>query len=247
MGIRILIVDDEPAARAVIQHFLQSIPEIDEITEATGVYEGLEYLRLHKTDLLFLDVEMQDGTGFDLLDQADTLEFQVVFTTSHDEFAIKAFRYNALDYLLKPIDPDEFKEAIQKISTNRKLQFSRKQIEGLLSTNSDKKFERITLATSNGLVFTQTDNISHIESYGNYTFVYLASSERHLVSRNLKEFEEMLPQPPFFRTHQSYIVNTEFVKQVTTSESDVAIMKNGLSVPIARRKKDAFLDLLKKV
>lgn len=245
MGIRILIVDDEPAARAVIQHFLQSMPAIDHIAEASGVNEGLEYLRHNKIDLIFLDVEMQDGTGFDLLDQAH-LEFQVIFTTSHDEFAIKAFRYNAIDYLLKPVDPDEFEEAVQKVIANRNLRLSKEQLEGISLANSEKKFERITLTTSNGLVFTETNNISHIESYGNYTFVYLASSERHLVSKNLKEFEEMLPQTPFFRTHQSYIVNTEFVKQISTSELDIAVMKNGFKVPIARRKKDAFLALLKK-
>ncbi len=246
MGIRILIVDDEPAARAVIRHFLQSISEIDQVTEASGVREGIENLQKNKIDLLFLDVEMQDGTGFDLLDQTPNPDFQVIFTTSHDDFAIKAFKYNAIDYLLKPVDPDEFKAAVQKVMSNRNLRLSKEQMEGLLSTNSDKRFERITLVTGNGMIFTETNNISHIESYGNYTFVYLASSERHLVSKNLKEFEEMLPHPPFFRTHQSYMVNTSFVQQISTHEADIAFMQNGLKVPIARRKKDAFLELLKR-
>lgn len=247
MDIKILIVDDEISARSVIRHFLQSIPGIDEISEATGVKEGLDYLRHNQVDLLFLDIEMQDGTGFDLLDRATNLEFHVIFTTSHDEFAIKAFKYNAMDYLLKPVDPDEFKEAVQKVVANRNLRLSREQMEGLLKANTDKKFERITLVTSNGLIFTETNNISHIESYGNYTFVYLDTSERHLVSKNLKEFEEILSQPPFFRTHQSYMLNIEFVTQISTAESDTAIMKNGAKVPIARRKKDAFLELLKKL
>jgi two-component system, LytTR family, response regulator len=246
MGIKILIVDDESSARVVIRHFLQSMTEIDQIAEASGVREGIEYLNLNKIDLLFLDIEMQDGTGFDLLDAVPNLEFQVIFTTSHDEFAIKAFRYHAIDYLLKPVDPDEFKESVQKVITNRNLRLSKEQLEGLSIANAEKNFERITLATSNGLVFTKTNDISHIESYGNYTFVYLASSERHLVSKNLKEFNEMLPQPPFFRTHQSFILNTEFVKKISTSELVVAIMNNGFKVPIARRKKDIFLGLLKK-
>ncbi len=246
MGIRILIVDDESAARAVVRHFLQSIHEIDHISEASGVNEGLEYLRANKIDLLFLDIEMQDGTGFDLLDQINNLDFQVIFTTSHNEFAIKAFRYNAIDYLLKPVDPDEFKVAVKKVMDNRNLRLSKEQLEGLSVANSEKKFERITLVTGSGMIFTETNNISHIESYGNYTFVYLVTSDRHLVSRNLKEFEEILPYPPFFRTHQSYVVNIDSVQAISTSESDLAVMKNGFKVPIARRKKDTFLDFLKR-
>src|SRR5690606_26400904 len=127
---------------------------------------------------------------------------------------------------LKPVDPDEFGEALQKAIDNKNLRLTTEQLEGLSIANTEKKFDQITLATSTGLVFTQTNDITHIESYGNYTFAHCAISGRHFVSKNLKEFEEMLPQPPFFRTHQSHIVNIEFVSQISTSGSDVAVMKS---------------------
>jgi len=171
---------------------------------------------------------MEDGTGFNLLDRLPELNFNVIFTTAHDEFAIRAFRYNAIDYLLKPIDPDEFISAVQKAKQHQNLDTLRHQFAQLLKTTQEKSFDRITLTTNSGHVFARTKDITRLETYGNYSFVYLAESERLLVSRNLKEFEEMLPEPAFFRIHQSHIVNTFFVKKFIKEDGGYVVMADGV-------------------
>jgi len=240
-----MIVDDEPAARDALRNLvLANCPGVVVAAEAGGVAEAVRLLTEKKPDLLLLDVEMEDGTGFDLLDQVSKLRFNVVFTTAHDDFAIRAFRYNAIDYLLKPIDPDELVAAVQKARQNSNYTHLQRQIANLVSTASSKLFDRITLNTADGPVFAQTNDITRIESYGNYTFVFLADGERCLVSRNLKEFEEMLPAPLFFRPHQSYLVNTAFVTKFLKEDGGYALMHDGAKIPVSRRRKDAFLEAL---
>lgn len=247
MPFKIAIIDDEPAARATLVRMLHLLtPPVHLTGEAESVTEGLILLNKEKPDLLLLDVEMEDGTGFDLLDQLVEIPFNVVFCTAHDEFAIRAFRYNAIDYLLKPILPEELEAAINKARAQKDYPLWQRQIADLLHTNHTKTFDRIILPTGDGPVFTQTSNIAHIESYGNYTFVFLTTNERILASRNLKEFEEMLPSSHFFRTHQSHIVQVPLVRQLLkTGDGDIAILQTGAKIPVARRKKDAFRSILK--
>lgn len=238
----VIIADDEPGARALINQFLtQHFPEIIISGEASGISEALSLLKEHDIDLLFLDIEMKDGTGFELLDRIPDLSFNVIFTTAHNEFAVKAFRYNAIDYLLKPIDPDEFVQAVEKALLQDSSEVLQRRFAQLLKTTQEKSFERITLATSNGHVFAKTQEITRIETYGNYSFVYLSEGDRLLVSRNLKEFEEMLPEPDFYRIHQSHIVNTLFVKKVIKEDGDHVVMTDGAKIPISRRRKEDFM------
>lgn len=245
MDLRIVIVDDEPAARITLRNLLQAnIPGIIITGEAGGVSEALQVLKENKTDLLLLDIEMEDGSGFDLLDQIPNPQFNIVFTTAHNDFAIRAFRYHALDYLLKPINPDELIVTIQKVRQNNNYAFLQQQLAILSETNLKQTLTRITLMTSTGPVFVAPEDISRIESYGNYTFVYLIYNERLLVSRNLKEFEELLPCPPLYRIHQSHMVNKNFVTKILKEDGVFAIMKDGGKIPVARRKKDTFLESL---
>lgn len=247
MDFQIMIVDDEPAARGALRNLLHAnCPDVFITGEAGSVGEALQLLEKKSPDLLLLDVEMEDGTGFDLLDRISKLRFNVVFTTAHNDFAIRAFRYNAIDYLLKPVDPDELATAVQKARQTRTYEVLERQIANLLTTTSEKLFDRITLYTGDGPVFAKTNDITRIESYGNYTFVYLAAGERCLVSRNLKEFEEMLPAPQFFRLHQSHLVNIAFVKKFLKEEGGYALMHDGSKIPVSRRRKDAFLEALMK-
>ena len=242
---RTYIVDDEPDGRANIRSFLSRyFPDIFIAGEASGVQEAVATLSTVQIDLLFLDIELGDGTGFDILDQLPALNFNVIFTTAHDAFAIRAFRYNAVDYLLKPIDPDEFQAAVQKTKEQRNFDVVRKQLAQLVTTANENDFARITLHTSNGHVFALTKDIIRIETYGNYSFVYLTAGDRLLVSRNLKEFEEMLPEPDFFRVHQSHIVNTLFVKKVIKDDGDQVVMEDGVKIPVSRRRKDEFMNIV---
>ncbi len=245
MNLKIAIVDDEPACRDFLRCILQrDFPGICVLGEASSVAEGLVLLQQVKPDLLLLDVQMEDGTGFDLLDQLPHINFSVVFTTAHDAFAIRAFRYNAIDYLLKPVDPEELASALHKAQQHGAAHAMKPQIEYLLSTTSSKRFDRMALPTSSGLVFVSLEDVMHIESYGNYSFVFTVAGERILASRNLKEFEEMLPYPPFFRTHQSHIIHTAYVERYLKAGEVAAVLRNGVSVPVARRKKDAFEEIL---
>ncbi len=241
----VILIDDEPGARGILKRFIgQYFPQIDIKGEAEGIADGIPLIRKIRPDLLFLDVEIKDGTGFDLLDRLSEIRSNVIFVTAHDEFAIKAFRYHALDYLLKPIDPDDLADAVQRALQYDHIDILQKKVEYLLQTHREKTFDRITLNTTSGHVFAQTEEITRIETYGNYSFVYVESGERHLVSRNLKEFEEMLPEPTFFRIHQSHMVNTLFVKKVIKEDGDLVVMMDGMKIPIARRRKDEFVNLV---
>ncbi len=239
-----MIADDEPGARTMIRSLLKDhFPDITIIAEASGVEEALATLPT-QLDLLFLDVEMGDGTGFELLDKVKDQHFSVIFTTAHDDFAIRAFRYNAIDYLLKPVDPDDFIAAVQKAKDHQYQSTLREQFAQLVRTSQEKTFDRITLSTSEGLIFTDTKDITRIETYGNYCFVFLAGGDRLLVSKNLKEFEEMLPEPAFFRVHQSHIINTQFVKKVVREDSELVIMTDGMKIPVSRRRKEEFMHVI---
>jgi two-component system LytT family response regulator len=242
---RTIIVDDEPDGRGIIKGMLQQyFPEIQIVAEASGVKEAVKALAQHTADLIFLDIDLKDGTGFDVLDQQTDVRFNVIFTTAHNEFAIRAFRYNAIDYLLKPIDPDEFVAAVQKSKEHVNLEILQRQFAQLITTTQEKTFDRITLTTNAGHVFARTKDITRIETYGNYSFVYLTEGDRLLVSRNLKEFEEMLPEPDFFRIHQSHIVNTLFVKKIIKDDGDQVVMEDGVKIPVSRRRKEEFMNIV---
>ncbi len=244
---RSFIADDEPGARAVIKDYLTKyFPDLLIVGEAEGVKKAIDLITNNKIDLLFLDIELEDGTGFELLDSLPEINFNVIFTTAHDDLAIKAFRYNAIDYLLKPIDPDDFITAVQKAKQQTDLGILRRQFDQLMTTTKQKTFDRITLSTSSGIVFAETKDIIRIETYGNYSFVFLVASERLLVSRNLKEFEEMLPEPDFFRIHQSHIVNTSFVRKHLKDDGGYVVMSDNSTIPISRRRKEEFMNVLKR-
>lgn len=245
MNLNIAIVDDERACRDFLRRTLQrDFPDIAILGEAGSVAEGKALLQQVKPELLLLDVQMEDGTGFDLLDQLPHIDFGVVFTTAHDAFAIRAFRYNAIDYLLKPVDPDELAAALHKAQQYDATHGMKQQIENLLNTASSKQFDRMALPVASGVAFVSLEEVTRMESYGNYAFVFTAAGERILASRNLKEFEEMLPCPPFFRAHQSHIINMAYVERYIEGGETAEVLCNGTRVPVARRRKDAFEAIL---
>ena len=246
MSLKIAIVDDELHARANLRNMLlKYCPDVGAASEAGSVAEGVALLRRDPPDLLLLDVQLEDGTGFDLLDQVSPVRFNVIFTTAYDDFAIRAFRYNAIDYLLKPIDPDELAAAVGRVQQNTNFALLQKQIDNLVANAAEKSFPRIALPTGDGLVFTQTNNIVRIESFGNFSHIFLNDGERILASLNLRELEETLASPPFFRPHQSHIVNTAFVKKYLKDDGGYAVMSDGAKIPVSRRNKERFLDILK--
>ncbi len=211
----------------------------------SSLAEAIIVLPTLSPDLILLDVDLGDGTGFDLLDHFPNPKFHVIFTTAHDEFALRAFRYSALDYLLKPIDPEELIMAVQKAAQPRESLDYHRQLNQLRHNASTRLFDRITLNTGDGLLFIGTEEITRLEAQGNYSFVFLENGERHLTAQSLAGFEEMLPAPPFFRAHQSHMVNTKFVRKLAKDEGDSLLMTDKSIIPLARRRKEAFINVMK--
>ena len=238
--IKAVIIDDEEDARQMLQLLLKKDPSVEIIGEAASVKEGVALIETSNPMLVLLDIELTDGTGFDLLNHFSEAEFQVVFITAYDEFAIKAFKYNAIDYLLKPINPLELAKVIYKAKKGVQPNWA-KRIDALLSTVKEKKIEKILLGTSEGINVIKLSEISHIEAEGSYCNIFLIHKERLIVSKNMKELESLLDSKTFFRTHQSYIVNLNFVKKILKDEGGLVLLQDNSKVPISRRRKESFL------
>ncbi len=244
-SVRICLIDDEPPCREALRIFLETgCPEAIIVGEAGSLAEGAAMILEAHPDLLLLDVDLGDGTGFDLLNRFPQPSFRVIFTTAHDEFALRAFRYSAVNYLLKPVDPEELVSAVKRVLIPGDAPSRHQQLQQLSHNTSTRSFDRITLNTGNGLLFIQTAEIMRLEAQGNYSFVFLENGERHLAAQSLATFEEMLPVPPFFRAHQSHMVNIRFVRKLTRDEGDSLLMMDKAVIPLARRRKEAFLEMM---
>lgn len=243
---RIAIIDDESDARISLRIMLNSLcPDVEICGEADSVASAFLLIRQTQPHGILLDISMEDGTGFDLLDKFPRPDFQVIFTTAHDEFALRAFRYHALDYLLKPINPVELAETIDRVKLTQPEDYSTK-INNLLESTRTQQLDRITLTSLEGLIFLRLSQIVHLESDGSYTTFHLLNQERHLIARPMKDFEELLPEEEFFKLHQSHIVNLSFVKKILREDGGYALMEAGKKIPIARRRKDAFLEVMRR-
>ncbi|MFT6783997.1 MAG: two-component system LytT family response regulator [Saprospiraceae bacterium] len=244
MKIRAVIIDDIQDARDNIKLDVETYcPNVEIIGEADGVVSGAKLVRELKPDVLFLDIQMQDGTGFDLLEIIGTNDFKVIFTTASDEYAIRAFRMSAIDYLLKPIDPDELVEAVNKISTEKTLGKDHLEIlnEGI---KDHKAITRLALNTLEKIHIIDIADIVRCESSVNYTTFYLADKTRLMVTKTLKEYDELLTPVGFIRVHQTHLVNSKLVKEFVKIDGGYLLMKDGTSVPVSTRKKQSVVELL---
>lgn len=235
---RAVIIDDMPAARIALKEDLRSYcPEVTLVGEAEGVVSGAKLIKELEPDLVFLDVQMPDGSGFDLLEILPTADFKVIFTTASDAFALKAFKFSAIDYLLKPIDPDDLKEAIQRAKT----QSSTFERLSLLKENMQGS-KKIALNTLEKIQIVKIDAILRCESSVNYTTFYFEDGTKLLVTKTLKEFDKLLSDYTFLRVHQSHLVNTEFIKEFLKSNGEL-VMKDGTKVPVSTRKKAVVMEM----
>lgn len=242
--IRVILIDDEENARMTIRELLAlNCPEVKIEAEAESVQTAATQIRLVQPDAIFLDIKLNESTGFDLLALFPNPKFHVIFTTAFDQFALKAFKYNAIDYLTKPIDPDELIAAVGKVKSTLPVP---KKIDGLINGLRHKKFDQIALSTNDELVFLKLEKIIRLESNSNYTTFYTEENDRVMVARTLKEFEDILPQDNFSRIHQSHIVNLDHVKKVIKEDGGYALTSDNVKLPISRRKKEVFIEALMK-
>ncbi len=240
--IKALIIDDEPLFRnAIREKVTQRFPHaIEIIGEASGVASGLEAINKFQPDLLFLDINMEDGTGFDLLEKTPSIHFDIIFVTGYDQHAIKAIKAGALDYVLKPIDDLEFDEAIKKaIDTHKKEHHLEKllEISGEYFRGVEKK--RIILKTTDTVYAVYEEDILYCRSEGNYTTFYTLKDETIMVSKSLKQVEEIVSEANFVRCHQSYMVNKKHVLRY--NKNGTLVIKQDYKVPVSSRRKDYTL------
>lgn len=243
--IRAIIIDDEPKNRKVLRTLLTDFcPEVAITGEAASAEEAMQLISESTPDLLFLDIEMPYGNAFDLLDQLMPVKFEVVFITAFDEYTLKAFRYSALDYLLKPVDIEELKTAVKRASEKINLKNINKQLTNLLQNIQPARAAspRIALPTQEGFIFQSTQDIIRFEAKGNYTYVF-TNEGKHISSRTIRQYEEMLPEKLFFRIHNSHIINLNYVKKYNKGRGGHVIMSDGSVLEVATRRKDAFLAL----
>jgi len=244
--IKAVIVDDEPHC---CQTLVTLLTRYCPMVEVVGIYHSgataLPAIKATSPQILFLDIEMPQMNGFELLQQLSEINFELIFTTSYDQYAIKAIRFSALDYLLKPIDREELKKAVEKVVQRLSHPLSQ-QIEILLKKLHQPAtfINKIALPTMEGLQMVPLDSIISCASEGNYTIVFLKNNKKVIVSRILKEIEEMLEDYPFARVHNSYIVNINEIEKYIKGEGGYLIMSDGSSVDVSRSRKEILLKKL---
>lgn len=239
-----VIIDDEEKSRQTLRQMLTLFTEnIQIIGEAHNVKSGAELLSLISPDIVFLDIHMPDGNGFDLLKKLKTRKFQIIFTTAYDRYAIKAFKFNALDYLLKPIDATELKMAVNKAAKISKSNV--KSVDNLLNNLSQKTEEqKIVLSTSEGMHIIRVKNIIRCQADDYYTNFYLNDGRRIMISKTLKDNEELLKDYDFIRPHRSHLINLAYVKKYVKSDGGYIVLSEGTKIPVSRRKKDVVINYL---
>lgn len=248
-AIKTLIIDDEFQSRNFLNKMLQQyFPEVIVVGEASTVEEGLQGIKEYNPDIVFLDIQMKGETGFDLLNSLHVINFALIFTTAFNQYAIKAFRFNAIDYLLKPIVTDELIEAVNKVKqrTLPAQSASKGQVEQLYQDikNPQKIHDKIAIPTGEGFIVIPVNEIVYCHASSNYTEFYLTDKKCILSSYTLKQYDEILTSQSFFRTHRSYLINLAHVKMYKRGEGGEIVMSNGHEIELSRTHKDEFLHLL---
>lgn len=244
--LRAIIVDDVDAIRIKNKSIItQYCSDVHIIAEANSVASAIESIKTYLPDLVFLDMELGDGLGFDVLLQLQPINFKVIFITAFQEFAVKAFRFSAIDYLLKPIDPDELIEAVKKANEAIEKENINLKINALFSNiKQENSLKKLVLKTTERLYSININDIVRCESYKNYTQFYLTDGNKLIVSNTLKEYDGMLTPLNFFRTHQSHLINLFFFDYYSKADGGYIVMKDKSQVPLAVRKKEEFFQLI---
>ena len=249
-----VLIDDDQNLREGMKGLLERFaPNIKIIGEADSVATGIEVMDTLKSQVVFLDIQLNDGTGFDILEQLaaknGTIKSNIVFITAHEQYAIKAFRFSALDFLLKPVDPDELQKVIVKIELVLQKTNDYAHID-LLLENIRKKvdnFKRIALSTSDGIHLFEISDIIRCESEDNYTKFYIKNSKPVMISKTLKEYEELLTEHGFERIHQSHLINLNYLKSYIKKDGGYVIMADESHLPISQRKRERLQEILKTI
>jgi two-component system, LytTR family, response regulator len=242
--LRAIVIDDESNSRnSLRQKIITYCPQVTIVAEAADGEEGIKAIETHKPDIVFLDVEMPRMNGFTMLQQLAHKNFELIFTTAYDHYAVQAIRVSALDYLVKPIEIASLKEAVARAMERKQPNTPNQRIETLLYNLLDEKNAnaRIAIPSMEGLQFVAIADIIYLEAESNYTFIHLQPAGRITVSKTLKDFEELLPSGIFIRIHHSFIINKNHIRKYLKGEGGQVLMSNGKMLDVARRKKEEFM------
>lgn len=247
--LKTLIVDDEADAVNFIRSIIMEYcPKLEVIGTANNVKDGVELIMNYQPELVFLDVEMPHGSGFDLLANFPKKMFDVVFITAFNQYALKAIKFSAVDYVLKPINISEFIEAVDKVIEKRSGGYDQQINYGELLGNLKSAMPmKLAIPTAEGMEYLNTREIIRIEADRSYCWFYLTGTRKHLVSRNLKEYQDLLSDRNFFRPHNSHLINLEFVKKYVRQEGGYIEMTDGSQIPVSRIKRDLFLQQMNRL
>lgn len=244
--IRCVIVEDEEIARKVLKSLLaQYCQDVMVCAEADDIISGKAMIESFRPDLVFLDIEMPGGSGFKLLSSVDNADFEVVFITAYEQFAIKAIRHDALDYILKPIDPKELVAAVEKVKESKYKKTLKKQYDNLLKNLDPEQLvvRKISISTTDKIHLINVDDIIRCESDNYYTIIFFKDGSNLLVGKTLKDMEQKLEEYDFVRTHKSHLVNIRCIRNFIKDEMMV-VMTDGIKVPVSKRKKERILEVI---
>jgi two-component system LytT family response regulator len=244
--IKAIVIDDEKNARSALKKLISTYGNAVSVSgEASSVSEGVELIKNVNPDLVFLDVEMPGGNGFTLFDKIRPVNFEVIFTTAYDKYALRAIKYSALDYLLKPVGINDLQSAIDRILQVKKLGLNQNRFETLMGNinSPSHQLNKIAIPTLDSYVMIKIADIVYCEANSNYCCIYLFNKEKILVSKTLKWIEDLLPETTFFRIHKSILINLNHVNKYLKAEEKV-VMDNGVLLDVADRQRKTFVERL---
>jgi two-component system LytT family response regulator len=242
---KVLIIDDEKRTRDLIAKMIETFGfDLTVISEGETMDTAIQAIQNHQPDILFIDIQMPDGTGFDVLKQIEDKSFEVIFITAHEEFAIQAIKFSALDYLLKPVDPLELKEAVEKAIKAVNIKKIDSQIDALQNNILPHQKKRLVLKTHESVFIVELHDIIRCEADKNYTSFFINGGKKIIVSKTLKDYETLLVGHNFMRIQQSHLINIDFIERYDKANGGFVIMKDGSEVPLSSAKREAFFNIL---
>jgi len=244
--LKAIIIDDEAKARRILNSFIDDYcKQVQVIGLAEDVMQGVKLIQREQPDIVFLDIEMPGYNGFQLLDFFDDIHFEIIFVTAYSEFALKAFQVSAIDYLLKPLQIAQLVKAVEKVEKIKGNSLSHKRLSALQENLQAKKVKKIVVPVSDGSLFIDVADITHLKAEGSYVNIFLKDGNKVLVSKNIKDYENHLTEAEgFFRTHRSFLVNIKYVVNATAANTE-ATMCNYETISISRERKNDFIEFVK--
>lgn len=242
-----LIIDDETKARSLLNSILYETNCMDQLFEADNLIDGVKILKGNSIDVLFLDIEMPQHSGLQLFDfiAVEDVKFEIVFTTAYSEYAIKAFEFSAIDYLLKPLRPSRVKEALEKVKKNKEQNQLHLRLQELKTVLTSDKFSKLALPVEDGVLFVRFDDIYFLEADGMYTTFHFTNGKKNVISKPMKYFVGLLEAKDFFyKPHRSYLVNLKYLQKLVKRDGTYIEMENGIRIPVSKEKKDELWSII---